>query len=197
MDTDDPKCRNTDGKHIVRGTEHSQESLWYELIRQKANKGKAECNEHADLDRLDHTLFVTGTVIIGNDWCNTVIKTKHRHKEEALQLKINTKYCSCSNRKLYQDQIHGISHNGADGLHNDGRNTYCINMTDNCLIRAEASEIKTNLRIKLMVADPGNNAGYKLADHCGNSCSCNSHSRCSQETENQNRIQDNVSECTT
>ena len=81
---------------------------------------------------LEHTLSVTGTVIIGNDWCNTVIKSKYRHKEEALQLKINTKYCSCSNRKLYQDQIHGISHNGADGLHNDGRNTYCINMTDNC-----------------------------------------------------------------
>lgn len=83
-----------------------------------------------------------------------VIKTKHRHKEEALQLKINTKYCSCSNRKLYQDQIHGISHNGADRLHNDGRNTNCINMTDNCFIRAEASEIKTNLRIKFMVTDP-------------------------------------------
>ena len=28
--------------------------------------------------------FVPGAVIIGDDWCNTVIKTKHRHKEDAL-----------------------------------------------------------------------------------------------------------------
>lgn len=197
MDTNDPKCRNTDGKHIIGGIEHSQESFWYELIRQKANKGKAEGNEHADLDRLDHTLFVPGTVIISDDWCNTVIKTKHRHKEDALQFKINAKYCSCSNRKLYQDQIHRISHDGADGLHNDGGNTYCVNMTDNCFIRAEASEIKTDLRIKLMVSDPGNNAGHKLPDHCGNSSSCNSHSRCTQKTKDQDRVQDNVGECTT
>ena len=70
-------------------------------------------------------------------------------------------------------------------------------MTDNCFIRAEASEIKTDLRIKLMVADPGNNAGHKLPDHCGNSSSCNSHSRCTQKTKDQDRVQDNVGECTT
>lgn len=50
----------------------------------KSNECKTECDEHADFDSFKHTLSVACTIIIGNDWCNAVVKSKYRHEEKTL-----------------------------------------------------------------------------------------------------------------
>lgn len=154
MDSNNTQGWNSDSKHIFRCTEQSQESLWYKLKGKEADEGKTECDKHADFDSLDHTFSMTCAVVIGDDRCDTVIEAKYRHKEKALQFKVNAKYSGCCYCKVYQDQVHGIGHDRADGLHDNGWNTYCINMTDNLRLRAEAMETETDLMIKFMVAKP-------------------------------------------
>ena len=83
-------------------------------------------------------------VVVGDDRCDTVVKAEYRHEEKALQFKVNAKYSSCSYCKVHQDQIHGIGHDRADGLHDNGWNTYCINMSDDLRLRAESTEAETD-----------------------------------------------------
>ena len=131
-------------------------------------------------------------VVVGDDRCDTVVKAEYRHEEKALQFKVNAKYSSCSYCKVHQDQIHGIGHDRADGLHVNGWNTYCINMSDDLRLRAESTEAETDFMIEFMVAEPGNDAGYALADHCGGSSTCYAHFRSTEKTEDQDRVKNDV-----
>lgn len=47
-------------------------------------KCKTECDKHTDFDSFKHTLSVACPVIVGDDRCNTIVKSKHRHEEKAL-----------------------------------------------------------------------------------------------------------------
>mgnify|MGYP006913762680 FL=1 len=110
VDSYDTKCRDSDGKHIFGSTEQPQQCFRNKFKGKKTNECKTECDEHADFDSFKHTLSVACTIIIGNDRCNAVVKSKYRHEEKTLQFEVNTKYCSCSDCELYQDQIHAVGH---------------------------------------------------------------------------------------
>ena len=96
MHTDYSERRNTDFEHIARGAEHSKKHLWYELKAGKANEEQTECCYQADLYCLNHTLSVLSTVVECDDRCDSVVQSEYRHKEEALQLEINTENSSGS-----------------------------------------------------------------------------------------------------
>ena len=91
-------------------------------------------------DRPDHTLSLLGTVVVSNDRCDTIVQSEYRHEEEALKLKVYTEYSSCGRRKLDQDAVHRIGHDWSDRLHNNRRNTNCINVSDQAYVRTESFE---------------------------------------------------------
>ena len=84
MDTNDPKCGNTDGKHITGSAEQFQQCFRNEFEGKETDKCKTGCNEHADFDSFKHTLSMACPIIVGNDRCNTVVKPKYRHEEKTL-----------------------------------------------------------------------------------------------------------------
>ena len=84
MDSDDPQGRNSDGEHLVRCIEHTQKYLWDSFKAEESDEGEAEGNQHTELDRLEHTFSLTGTIIVGNDWSNPIVETEYRHEEETL-----------------------------------------------------------------------------------------------------------------
>ena len=84
MDTNDPKCGNTDGKHITGSAEQFQQCFRNEFEGKETDKCKTECNEHADFDSFKHTISMACPIIVGNDRCNTVVKPKYRHEEKTL-----------------------------------------------------------------------------------------------------------------
>lgn len=192
MDAYDVKSRNADSKHIFGCAEQSQESFWYKLKSKEADESKAECDEHADFNSLEHTFSVACAVVVGDDRCDTVIKAEYRHEEKALQLKVNAKYSGCCYCKVHQDQVHGIGHDRADGLHDNRWNTYCVNMSDDLRIRAESMETESDFMIEFVVAESGNDTGYTLSDHCSNSSTCYAHFRSTKKTKDQDRVQDDV-----
>ena len=196
VDSYDTKCRDSDGKHIFGSTEQPQQCFRHKFKGKKTNECKTECDEHADFDSFKHTLSVACTIIIGNNRCNAVVKSKYRHEEKTLQFEVNTKYCSCSDCKLYQDQIHAVGHDRTDGLHDDRWNTYCINMADDLKVRTEAPEAEPDFMIKFMVADSCNDAGYTLSDHSSYSSSGNTHFRSTEQTKDQDRVKDDVGDGT-
>ena len=107
------------------------------------------------------------TIIIGNDRCNAVVKSKYRHEEKTLQFEVNTKYCSCSDCELYQDQIHAVGHDRTDGLHDDRWNTYCINMADDLLFRPEALKGQMDLVVSGGIQDKAQDQGNDLPGDSG------------------------------
>lgn len=84
VDSYDTKCRDSDGKHIFGSTEQPQQCFRNKFKGKKTNECKTECDEHADFDSFKHTLSVACTIIIGNDRCNAVVKSKYRHEEKTL-----------------------------------------------------------------------------------------------------------------
>ena len=84
MDADDPKGRDTDGEHIAGSTEQSKQCFRNKFKGKETNKCKTECDKHTDFDSFKHTLSVACPVIVGDDRCNTIVKSKHRHEEKAL-----------------------------------------------------------------------------------------------------------------
>ena len=97
---------------------NDQEDHRYDQIME-ANKSKAECNQHTDLNSQKHTLSVTGTIVVSNDRCDSVVQAEYWHEEKALQFEIYAKYSSGCKGKIHQYQIHGISHDRTDGLRKD------------------------------------------------------------------------------
>lgn len=60
------------------------------------NSKQAECCYQADLYCFNHTLSVLRTIVECDDRCDSVVQSEYRHKEEALQLEINTENSSGS-----------------------------------------------------------------------------------------------------
>ena len=84
VDSDDPQGRNSDGEHLVRCIKHTQKYLWDSFKAEESDEGEAEGNQHTELDRLEHTFSLTGTIIVGNDRSNPIVETEYRHEEETL-----------------------------------------------------------------------------------------------------------------
>ena len=70
VDSDDPQGRNSDGEHLVRCIEQTQKYLWDSFKAEESDEGEEEGNQHTELDCLEHTFSLTGTIIVGNDRSN-------------------------------------------------------------------------------------------------------------------------------
>ena len=68
-------------------------------------------------------------------------------------------------------------------------------MADDLKVRTEAPEAEPDFMIKFMVADSGNDAGYTLSDHSSYSSSGNTHFRSTEQTKDQDRVKDDVGDC--
>ena len=84
MDSDDPQGRNSDGEHLVRCIEHTQKYLWDSFKAEESDEGEAEGIQLSELDRLELSFSLTGTIIVGNDRSNPIVETEYRHEEETL-----------------------------------------------------------------------------------------------------------------
>ena len=68
-------------------------------------------------------------------------------------------------------------------------------MADDLKIRTEALKTEPYFMIKFMIAGSGNDAGYTLSDHGSHGSSGNSHFRNTEKTKDQDRVKDDVGDC--
>ena len=57
-----------------------------------------------------------------------LFRPEDRHEEEALELEVYTEDCGRRLGECAQDLVHGISHDGTDGHHQDGRRSYEVDL---------------------------------------------------------------------
>ena len=78
MDSYDTKCRDSDGKHIFGSTEQPQQCFGINSKARKPMNVKQNAMNMLTLNSFKHTLSVACTIIIGNDRCNAVVKSKYK-----------------------------------------------------------------------------------------------------------------------
>ena len=79
-----------------------------------------------------------------------IVDAKQGHKEETLELEINTKHtgsCFSHTFKAQEDLIHAKVHHRSDGHHDDGRNTYCQDLSHDLLIRPQILHLELHIGI--------------------------------------------------
>ena len=125
---DDPKRRNADFPHGIGSIEEIQQNSRHELEYRKSQKHDADGTQDAQTDGLCNPFRLSGTVIVCHDGYHSVIQSKHRHKDKALQFKIYSKHCRGSRSKAHQNLVHAKGHHRTDGCHDNGRKANAVNI---------------------------------------------------------------------
>ena len=189
----DAKSRNTDFQHGVGSIEKcTKQELWRNLEDDKSGTHDAYSDDNAEFYRLGDSLFISGSIIICDDWNHTIIQSEYRHKDKALQFEIYAKHSGCCRREHKKNLVHSESHNRADCLHDDGRQTYLIN--DSYCSRAwtEMAHTDIDFLILCMIKEERKDNCYKLSGYSCKCGTCNFEPRESKETKDHDRIQDDI-----
>lgn len=137
-------------------------------------------------------LFVARAEIVGNDRHHTVVEAEDRHEEEALQLEVNAENGSRRRREHQQDLVHSESHDRTDRHHQNRRDADYVDGFDGLCIEAHFFERQVDIRIFARIVENAEDHRDDLSEDGRDSCSGNAHLRETEQTENQDRIEDDV-----
>ena len=197
MHRDDPERMNSHRHQLGGGVEHFQKNAGDELERNRSAEHDADGKKKREAQSLVDPGFFSRTVVVGKNRNQTVVQTEDGHEEEALELEIDTKHSRCGGGEANQNQIHEIGHHGPDGHHKDGRNTNKIDFADDGQHRMEnLPQGEVNVLIISEVQEQSDAGCHTLTKNRGISGSCNPELRKSAETEDQDRIEDDIEDGT-
>lgn len=166
---------------------HGQEEEGSPAQQHNGNGGN-----HGGADRLMNPSAVLCTVIIGNDGNNRIIKPEQRHKEEAVELKVNAVDRRSGGAERQQNLVHQIGGDRANGSHQDRGEADGIDLADDGEIKADLFEIDADIGIVLLIEDNAQRRGDELADNGGVGGTLDAHGGAAEETEDHNGIKNDI-----
>ena len=196
MNCNATESRNTNSIHFIRCIEHSKQLTREKLENQKTGNHNHDCGNCTKLNRTHDSVFTLCTIIICNNWNNTIIQTEYRHKDKTLQFKINTINRNSSHSKCTKNQVDEVSQKRTNRTKKNRRNTYLVDVGNCPTVRSESFYCKFDFFVLCKIEGKGNYKSYNLTkNRCPGSTS-NSKFRESQKSKNQKRIKNYICNCT-
>ena len=123
----------------------------------------------------------------------SVVEAEDRHEEEALELEVDAEDSGGCRGESRQDHVHAVGHDRADGHHEDGRYTDDVDTADRVTVGTkDPAPAQVDVGVELQVHDKAEDGGYALAQDRCVSGARDAESRTSEETEDHDRVEDNV-----
>ena len=154
-------------------------------------------NAEGELQGLVDPVFAPRAVVVGEDGDQSVVKTEDRHEEEALEFEVNAEHCCRRCGESGEDHVHAVSHDGADGHHQNGRDAHGVDAADRVGVgMKDPLPAQVNVFVEFQVHEKTEQGGYTLTQN-----SCVGGTRYSQpgeaeETEDHDRVEDDVNDGT-
>ena len=123
---------------LFRSEQVPEKEAWKCLEDGKSEQHDGYGNNDAQLDSLNDTVFIPGTVVKCDNRDHPVIQSEDRHEDEALKLEVYAEYGGCGGREDQKDLVHSEGHDRADGLHDNGRDSDFVDDGDCPHVRTEA-----------------------------------------------------------
>lgn len=165
---------NTDGVHLICCREECKK-----LAREDIEDNGSCChdgygNEGTNLDGFHHSVLLSSTKVEGDDRNHTCRETEEWHEDEGLELEVDgeDRYCCCG--EANEDGVHGTGHDSTDGIGDDGRETYFIDLADNLSFQLQVHRLEGNVLIAFD-SDETDTEAYCLADDGCDSSTIDAH----------------------
>ena len=189
---DDTQRRDPDFQHMLGGIEKPQELCRENLEYGQSHQHDADSHPDTQLHSGYDSFFISGAVIVGDDRDHAIIEPEHRHKNKALQFKIDTEDSRRGGREHKQDLVHPKYHHGTDGLHDDRGNADLIDRGDDLPVRPESLHVQVQLLVFGAVKIKGKYYGHDLSGHRSDGCPGHLQARKTEQAEDQDGIHDDV-----
>ena len=92
----DPESRHAILKHLGRCVKDHEKLVWYQLEQGQTNYHEDQSKSDALFSRLFYPLFVSCSEVESYDGKHSLVKSEHRHENEALDLEIYSENCDRS-----------------------------------------------------------------------------------------------------
>ncbi len=191
-EADGSQGRDADLQHLGGGVEQQQHGTREDLEDGKAHQHDGYCDEDAESGGIHDTLLVARTVVECDDRDHAVVQSEDGHEDKTLELEVYAQYRYGGGGKAHQDQIQKIGHHGADGLHNNRRNTYFVDDADGGQAGLKAAHTDADVRILPDVENQGQHHGKDLPGDRSDGSSADAQGRKAPETKYHDRIQNDI-----
>ena len=144
------------------------------------------------MDGLSYTLRSSRPQIVSDNRYHAVIEAEYGHEDKTLDFKIDSHHCRGCGRVGNQYLVQSKGHDRRDGLHYNGRDSYPVYLLYDSHIRPEPPENKLHLMVDPLVKIDVHPHAGQLPCHSGYGCPADTHSGKSQQSENQNRVENYI-----
>ena len=192
VQADDAQGLHADFHHLGRCVEHFQEQLWKQLEYEQPHRHDRQCYGCGDPDGSRDPLWIACPIVEGHDRDHGGDQSEHGHEYETLQLEIDPEDRNRGRAERDEDRVHADGHDRADRLHDDGGKSHLVDFTDDAALRPEALELELQLVGLAQHEEECQAHGEPLADYGGDRGSRDTHAGCSEQAEDQYRIEDDV-----